>query len=97
MTAIERTIVAPLRNPAVSIDLRELLVRALERELAERCGGNPVLNRLEAEQRVDLLLQGSENGQSRLDESWPQLRLRALPPASGGRLGDGSHTRRDQA
>jgi len=60
MSALEHppygAVIHPLRNPQISIDVREVLVAALERELADRCGGNAVLNRLEAEQRVDAML-----------------------------------------
>ena len=56
MNESRATTLRPLRNQAIRVDLRTLLVRAIERELDARCGGNPVLNRLEAEAQLDRFL-----------------------------------------
>lgn len=47
--------VRPLLDPRVAIDVRSILARELEREIGLRCGGNAVLNRLEAEAWADRL------------------------------------------
>jgi len=46
-------VIRPLIDPTELIDVRAILAREIERELAARCGGNPVLNRLEAEAWAD--------------------------------------------
>lgn len=48
--------IRPSAEPARELDLTECLVAAIEREIAERFGGNPVLNRLEAEGHLARLL-----------------------------------------
>jgi hypothetical protein len=49
-------IVRPLRNPQICIDIRALLVETIALELARHCGGNRILNQLEAEVQLDSLL-----------------------------------------
>lgn len=48
--------VRPLLDPKRPIDLHEVFVRAIERELEQRFSGNSVLNRLEAEAQLAALL-----------------------------------------
>jgi hypothetical protein len=48
--------VRPLLDPKRTIDLHEVFVRAIERELEQRFSGNSVLNRLEAEAQLAALL-----------------------------------------
>jgi hypothetical protein len=42
----------------MAFDAREAVVDAIARELARRCGGNAVLNRLEAAAHLDRMLDG---------------------------------------
>jgi hypothetical protein len=51
-----RAIVRPLSNPQVCIDVTECLLDALAAEISNISGGNVVLDRLEAEARLDQLL-----------------------------------------
>gem|GEM_PF-2015259 len=51
-----RAIVRPLSNPQVCIDVTECLLGALAAEISHISGGNAVLDRLEAEARLDQLL-----------------------------------------
>jgi hypothetical protein len=53
--------VRPLLHPQCTLDLHEPLVRAIEVEIGRRFGGNPVLNRLEAEAQL-MTLMGSYAG-----------------------------------
>lgn len=46
-------VLRPLRDPRSSFRIRPILVDALSKALDERCGGNGVLNRLEAEAWLD--------------------------------------------
>lgn len=46
----------PFSDPRMEIDVRACLVEAVARAIERRCGGNPVLNRLEAEACADLFL-----------------------------------------
>lgn len=43
----------PFSDPRLEIDVRACLVEAVARAIERRCGGNPVLNRLEAEACAD--------------------------------------------
>lgn len=56
MNEHDNSATSPDRIHQTPADLRELLVLALERHIADRSDGNPVLNRLEAESRADQLL-----------------------------------------
>ena len=51
-----RAIVRPLSNPKACIDVTECLLDALTAEISRLSEGNPVLDRLEAEARLDELL-----------------------------------------
>ncbi len=53
-------IVRPLANPRIRLDLSDCLVEAIARELGRRFGGNPLLNRLEAEAHLGQLLRDSQ-------------------------------------
>jgi len=55
-------VIHPLLDRSISIDPRALLADAIERELATRCGGNAVLDRLEAEAWADALTRGVAEG-----------------------------------
>jgi len=48
--------VRPLANPRIRLDVSDCLIDALARELGRRFGGNPLLNRLEAEAHLGQLL-----------------------------------------
>jgi len=50
-------VIRPLRDPSHAFDATEFLVEALAREIARRCGGNAVLNRLEAAAHLASLLE----------------------------------------
>jgi hypothetical protein len=54
-----RAIVRPLSNPKACIDVTECLLGALAAEISRFSEGNPVLDRLEAEARLDELLGAS--------------------------------------
>jgi hypothetical protein len=41
-------VIVPLRDPAKAFDPSEVIIEAIARELTRRCGGNHVLNRMEA-------------------------------------------------
>ena len=41
-------LIEPFRDPAKAFDPTELIIDAIARELSRRCGGNLVLNRMEA-------------------------------------------------
>lgn len=41
-------VIVPLRDPAKAFDPSEIIIEAITRELTRRCGGNQVLNRMEA-------------------------------------------------
>ncbi len=57
--------VRPLLDPKRTIDLHEVFVRAIERELEQRFSGNSVLNRLEAEAQLAALLRArGDTGES---------------------------------
>lgn len=57
--------VRPLLDPKRTIDLHEVFVRAIERELEQRFSGNSVLNRLEAEAQLTALLRArGDTGES---------------------------------
>jgi hypothetical protein len=53
-------IVRPLANPRIRLDLSDCLVEAIARELGRRFGGNPLLNRLEAEAHLGQLLRAQQ-------------------------------------
>lgn len=72
-----RIVIEPWRDRAHPIDVTEPLVETIARELARRCGGNAVLNRLEAAAQLERILDGS----------WrPRLRERALAVIEGRAL-----------
>jgi hypothetical protein len=41
-------VITPLRDPTKAFDPTEAIIDAIARELTRRCGGNLVLNRMEA-------------------------------------------------
>lgn len=49
-------LIKPFHDPAKAFDPTELLIDAIARELNRRCGGNIVLNRIEAAAHVARLL-----------------------------------------
>ena len=65
--------VRPLLDPKRTIDLHEVFVRAIERELERRFSGNSVLNRLEAEAQLAALLRArghtDESSEAREDRN----------------------------
>jgi len=63
-----RVPVRPMLADGRAIDVREALVRAIEREISRRFGGNSVLNRLEAEAQLELLLGARGDAQMQLGE-----------------------------
>lgn len=67
-----RFIVRPLRDPESALDLTDAVIETIARQLSAACGGNAVLNRLEAAAHLESLLQRSASAR----ES-----ARALPTA----------------
>ena len=65
---IDRVPVRPMLADGRAIDVREAMVRAIEREISRRFGGNSVLNRLEAEAQLELLLGARGDAQMQLGE-----------------------------
>lgn len=51
-----RIVITPLVDPDTTIDVTEELVAAIAAKLAERNGGNPVLDALEAERHLQAIL-----------------------------------------
>lgn len=51
-----RFIIRPLHDPDSTLDMTEAIIDAVARQLSVACGGNAVLNRLEAAAHVDSLL-----------------------------------------
>lgn len=51
-----RIFIRPFRDAAHPIDVTDALVEAVARELGRRCGGNAVLNRLEAAAQIEQVL-----------------------------------------
>lgn len=49
--------IRPMMDPRNEIDVRRLLVKAVAEEIWRRCGGNEVLNWMEAEWHVEGLLE----------------------------------------
>ena len=47
-TCARELVIKPLRDPTKAFDPTEAIVDAIARELTRRCGGNLVLNRMEA-------------------------------------------------
>ena len=80
MNELHADTLRPLRNPAIRVDLHSLLVKAIEHELEARCGGNPVLNRLEAEAQLERFLSigrasTGHSSDSRTEENADETRL----------------------
>lgn len=51
-----RFLVRPLRDPDTALDLTEAVTEAIAQQLAMACGGNVVLNRIEAAAHLESLL-----------------------------------------
>jgi hypothetical protein len=51
-----RLLVRPLRDPDATLDLTEAVTEAIAQRLSTACGGNAVLNRLEAAAHLEALL-----------------------------------------
>jgi hypothetical protein len=51
-----RFLVRPLRDPDATLDLTEAVIEAIAQRLSSACGGNAVLNRLEASAHLESLL-----------------------------------------
>lgn len=51
-----RIVITPLVDPDTTIDVTEDLLAAIAAKLAERNGGNPVLDALEAERHLQAIL-----------------------------------------
>ena len=49
--------IRPMMDPRNEIDMRHLLVQAVAEEIWRRCGGNDVLNWMEAERHVEGFLE----------------------------------------
>jgi hypothetical protein len=77
-------VIRPLRDPSHAFDATEFLVEALAREIARRCGGNAVLNRLEAAAHLARLLeqagQVADNRDAEIDLTSTELEQRAGSP-----------------
>jgi hypothetical protein len=52
-----RIVVRPFSDPAHAIDVTESVIRCIATAIEDAVGGNPVLNRLEAERAVHALMQ----------------------------------------
>ncbi len=59
-----RWTIRPMTDPRHKIDVRRLLVKALAEEIWRRCGGNEVLNWMEAEWHVEGLLGQARPGET---------------------------------
>ena len=51
-----RIVIEPMQDRSRPIDLTQPLVDAIARELERRCGGNAILNRLEATAQLEHVL-----------------------------------------
>ena len=76
-----RAIVRPLSNPKACIDVTECLLDALAAEISRLSEGNPVLDRLEAEARLDELL----GAMARWFSAWREEVTVMLPAGRGDR------------
>ena len=90
-----RFLIRPLHDPDAMLDLTDAVVDAIARRLASTCGGNDVLNRLEAASHLESLLRRSM-GQQVLTSHHQSIRdveatiggASPAPTASVGKLDD---------
>jgi hypothetical protein len=66
-----RFLIRPLRDPESTLDLTDAVVEAIARHLALACGGNVVLNRLEASAHLESLLRRSSVAPDGIDPFSP--------------------------
>jgi hypothetical protein len=57
-----RIVVRPFSDPAHAIDVTESVIRCIASAIEDAVGGNPVLNRLEAERAVHAMTQPPQHG-----------------------------------
>lgn len=57
-----RIVVRPLADPSRSIDVTESVIRCIASSIEDAVGGNPVLNRLEAERAVRAMTHSARHG-----------------------------------
>ena len=80
-------IVRPLANSRIRLDVGDCLVDAIARELGRRCGGNAMLNRLEAEAHLANLLRrhrvsaggGSVDGPAQIEDTNEEMNDAVAP------------------
>ena len=57
-----RIMVHPISDPSCAIDVTESVIRCIASSIEDAVGGNPVLNRLEAERAVQELTRVAQRG-----------------------------------
>lgn len=57
-----RIVVHPISDPSCAIDVTESVIRCIASSIEDAVGGNPVLNRLEAERAVHELTRVAQHG-----------------------------------
>ena len=57
-----RIMVHPISDPSCAIDVTESVIRCIASSIEDAVGGNPVLNRLEAERAVRAMTHSARHG-----------------------------------